>query len=508
MKHLKVMGVLAVALAVLAGPALAETQTVKVSGSLDIIHLYRDDFDLRSGNEASVVPAGSGVVPTSPTGAASASYSDDAADWFMSIVQIEVAADLTDNVSVVINLFNQRDWNAHTWCVPAIGQAQCGANTIEEFDVGIDLAYVQMKEIFYAPLTLTMGRQDIEFGRGLIFGNFQIQDPQGTIVADEYSAVTSFDAFRATLDFEPWTIDFVAANPALGGAAAGQGDPNDEDDRWFWWVNVNYQFAEYNAEWEGYIALDHDRATNSAAASPTVRGTSVDKTYVVGTRAQYDPVENLTVGGEVAYQWGDFYGGTNPLVLAQDREAWLLNLFGTYTWLDNAYTPWLGLEYVYLSGDERGGGDFEGWNGLFRSPTYGVIREYLDVIYQTALSTDAGITGPTAVTNHQHFAVSGGLSPMEDLSLDGTFYWFWTDEDVITSVASGSQNLGDEVGTELDLNVTYAYTEDVTFGVGLAFFWPGDIYDNYTVQQTPGGVGHGPVNDNATSITSSVNVVF
>ena len=358
MKHLRVIGVLALAMAVFAGPVLAETQTVKVSGSLDIIHFYRDDFDLRGGNEASVVPAGTGSVPTSPVtlvglAAPDSNYSDDAADWFMSIVQIEVAADLTDNVSVVINLFNQRDWNAHIWCDALVGAAQCGPNVNNEFDIGVDLAYVQMKEIFYAPLTLTMGRQDIEFGRGLIFGNFQIQDPQGTIVADEYSAVTSFDAFRATLDFEPWTIDFVAANPALGGAAAGQGDPNDEDDRWFWWVNVNYQFAEYNAEWEGYIALDHDRASNDASAAPTVRSASPEQTYVIGTRAQYDPVENLTVGGEVAYQWGDFFGGTNPLILAQDREAWLLNLFGTYTWLDNAYTPWVGLEYVYLSGDAR-----------------------------------------------------------------------------------------------------------------------------------------------------------
>ena len=38
-------------------------------------------------------------------------------------------------------------------------------------ELELDLAYVQMKEIFYSPLTLTLGRQDLWFGRGFIIGN-------------------------------------------------------------------------------------------------------------------------------------------------------------------------------------------------------------------------------------------------------------------------------------------------------------------------------------------------
>ncbi len=75
-----------------------------------------------------------------------------------------MAADLTDNVSTVVNIVNQRDWNATTFDA---GTANAGA----EFDVELDLAYVQMKEIFYSPLTLTVGRQDLWLGRGFIIGN-------------------------------------------------------------------------------------------------------------------------------------------------------------------------------------------------------------------------------------------------------------------------------------------------------------------------------------------------
>jgi hypothetical protein len=185
--------------------AFAETQNVKVSGSIDAYSFYRNDFDLLEGNDASVVPVGVAVPGVSHTG--TFQQRSDADEFFFTITQVEVAADLTDNVSTVINLINQRDWNAEpldgTTGVPsAANQAN------NEFDITLDLAYVQLKEIFYAPLTLTIGRQDLLFGRGFIVG-WNPQDPQAVFQADEFTQAQSFDAFRATLDFNPWTIDLV-----------------------------------------------------------------------------------------------------------------------------------------------------------------------------------------------------------------------------------------------------------------------------------------------------------
>lgn len=501
MKHLRILGVFALALAFSAA-AYAETQTVKVSGSVDAKWIYKEDFDLRDGNDVSLVPL-SGTIPGVGTSGNNPTDSNDGADWFMSTVQVEIAADLTDNVSVVINLFNQRDWNANDF---EAGTGATASSTLSnEFDLGVDLAYVTLKEAFYAPLTLTIGRQDIEFGRGLILGNWQIQDPQGSIIADEFSAVTSFDAARATLDFEPWTLDFVFLNTASG----GQGDANDEDDRNFWFANVNYQFSEYNAEWEGYFGADYDKATadNSVAVSGAVLPRT-NETYVIGTRAQFDPVTNMTLGGEVAYQFGDFATTTRTIPVA-DREAWLFDVFAEYRWSDHAYKPYVGIEYFFTSGDETTAtgaatGPFEGWNGLFRSPTYGVIHDYLETYYQTALIGDSSTS-----SNFQTFFVSAGFAPMEDLKIDGKFYWFWTDEDIINTTHGGTaQDVGNELGTELDIDITYDYTEDVTFTLGLAWFFPGDVYSGAHTHATPGNSGHGEVDSTATQIVSGVNVAF
>src|SRR3989344_4017240 len=112
MKYLRIACVIALAVAFCA-PAFAETQTGKASGALDAYWFYCHNLDLRDGNDAGSIPQGV-VVPTSPvTDAVNSTINQsDGDNYFMSIAQVEVAADLTDNVSVVIRMLNQRDWNA------------------------------------------------------------------------------------------------------------------------------------------------------------------------------------------------------------------------------------------------------------------------------------------------------------------------------------------------------------------------------------------------------------
>src|SRR3989338_10951467 len=243
MKLLRALFVVALVLMVAAPMVYAETQNVKVSGSLDAYWFYRVNFDLKDNNDSGAIRVG-GAVPASGGTTSTTGHSSEADDFFMSITQIEVSADLTDNVSTVINIVNQRDWNADDFVADA---ASTNTNTgPNEFDILLDLAYVQMKEIFYSPLTLTIGRQDLWFGRGFIIGNNNTAwDTQGITQADEYSVTTAFDAPRATLDFNPWTIDFVFSK-----IQEGSHDPEDDIDLYI--ANVNYKFAEYNAVAEGY----------------------------------------------------------------------------------------------------------------------------------------------------------------------------------------------------------------------------------------------------------------
>src|SRR3989338_146917 len=142
-----------------------------------------------------------------------------------------------------------------------------------------------MKEIFYSPLTLTIGRQDIWFGRGFIVGNNnRVWDTQGTTLADEYSVTTAFDAVRATLDFNPWTIDLAYSKIA-------ENAHNSEDDVDLYIANVNYKFAEYNAVAEGYFVSEIDRGTLSTSTTASVGS---NDTHVLGGRVQFDPISQIT----------------------------------------------------------------------------------------------------------------------------------------------------------------------------------------------------------------------
>ena len=438
MKLLKALFVLALAVLVVTPAAFAETQNVKVSGSIDAYWFYRSNFDLHDGDDNSIGGSGS-----------------EGDDFFRTNTQVEVAADLTDNVSTVINLVNQRDWN----------YSGGGAN---EFDVQLDLAYVQMKEIFYAPLTLTIGRQDLWFGRGLIVGNNNtVWDTQADLLADEYAVTTAFDAIRATLDFNPWTLDFVYSKIA-------EGTHNPEDDRDLWITNVNYKFAEYNAVAEGYFIGETDRNTVTNKDNDT---------YTFGGRAQFDPISQITLGAEVAHQFGDFYASGSAT--ARDRDAWMFDMFGTYRW-DNTWKPELTVEYVHFSGDDNLTGtttdDYSAWNGLYRGRFWTAYGDFRQFVFSTDDTNDQSST-----MNQQLVQGKASLKPLEDLLLEGTLTYFWMDE--------ATAGRSDDLGWEVDLQATYDYTEDVSFGLLVGWFIPGDFFT-------------APNDDTATDIVSSVKVTF
>ncbi len=488
MKSIKALFVLAL-MATLAVPAFAETQNVKVSGSIDAYYFNRTNYDLTGGNDASVVPAGTAVIAPGVVGATGGSLNNrsDSDGFFRSNTQIEVAANLTDNVSTVINLVNQRDWNSD---VLGASTGAAPNNTANEFGVDLDLAYVQMKEIFYAPLTLTVGRQDIWFGRGFVIGNNnRTWDNNGTTSADEYSATTAFDAIRATLDFNPWTLDFVYSN-------LNENAVNAEDDIDLWIANVNYKFAEYNAVAEGYFISEQDKAALSAAGAGSV-GTDNNVTNTIGGRVQFDPISQITLGAELAYQFGDY-----SAVVAQqrDRSALGLDIFGTYRF-DNTWKPELTLEYVHFSGEDdlsnTTQSDYEGWNLLYRGRYYTAYEDFRELLY----ATGDGFDQP-ASTNSNMFQVKGSLKPMADLLLEASASFFWNDADVHTAavtvpsnVFTSSNTKSKDIGWEVDTQATYDYTEDVSFGLLVSWFVPGDFYTT-------------PNDSTATDVVSSVKVSF
>ncbi|MBI2095019.1 MAG: porin [Candidatus Omnitrophica bacterium] len=451
MKLTKALFVLALALG-LALPAHAETQNVKVSGSIDIYGFYRNNFDLQKSNDSGAADAAA-AAPAVQAGdhAASQTHRSEGDSYFMGITQLEIDADLTDGVSTVVNLINQRDWNADVFDTTT-------ANTAEEFDVILDLAYVKLKEAFYSPLTLTIGRQDLVFGRGFILG-WNPQDPTTTIQADEFTQIQSFDAIRGTLDFNPWTVDLVYSK-------TNENSHDPEDDRDLYFTNVNYKFSERNAVAEGYFFADLDKHTTASAA-----GSNNNDTYTLGGRFQYDPIAQGTLGGELAYQFGNYSNAAGAA--DRDRGAWALDLFGEYR-IENPWKPTVGIEYVYLSGEEVTASSSESWSmwrGDFRLPVYGWIHDYLELYYETGLVGDYA-----SGQNQEHLSLYGSMVPMEDVKLSANYFYFRTVEPVHPSGLAGSSSLSKDIGHELDTALTYAYSEDVTFTFMANWFIPGSFY--------------------------------
>jgi len=456
-------------------PALAETQNIKVSGDIKVAHVYQNDLDLNDAH-------------TLTDGAAGDANEDDSQNFFIQQVGLNVEADLTDNVSTYVRIINEREWNADDDADQA-----AAASVADAFDITLDEAYLTLKEMLYAPLTVKIGRQNIWLGRGLMVGNagVGVWDTQGAmgITIRELSDATAFDAVRATLDYDPWTIDLIYAKINETNALIS-------DDHDLYVANVGYDFTKYDAEAEVYFITDYNQGDAITQTAATVL-TDQDEndTYTLGIRGSLVPFDNMNVWSEGALQFGK-YSNTNAVNSIEeqvDREAYAFNAGGTYDLVDVKWTPTLGVEYLYLSGEDvdvnnNATGDWGAWNPLFRGRFNNMISDFRNITKMTDYDVQAtgvvaggdGTGNNNGATNQIELAAIASLDPMTDVSIDARYSYLWFAE----SPLSANE---DSIGSELDITLTYDYTEDVQFSLASAIFFAGDYYPSvhtYTTTTT------------------------
>ena len=305
----------------------------------------------------------------------------------------------------------------------------------------------------------------------------KLYDQNASIAADEYTANKGFDAIRATLDYDPWTIDLIYSKIEENG---NTGTNNDDVDLWV--ANVGYIFDSYNGEAEAYVVSVHDRSFLNDAADDADTKPNVTDTF--GIRGSFDPIEDATIKAEIAYQGGDF--SANGSNINRSREALMFDLAGEYNWPDVKWTPKLGLEYIFMSGEiddaTTDTGEWGGWNPLFIGRSIMAIRPTHNVFYDTAYRSAAdtadmdtytiGADQDSGLSNMQYIIISGCIVPTENLTLDAKYAYMMLVDEI------GPANENDDVGSEIDLNLTYDYTEDVTFGLLAAWFFPGDYFQD------------------------------
>jgi len=466
----------------MASPAFAAVQNVKVSGDITTTFLDRDNFNLGY------------------------DYGDPSEGLFRQNVfitqtRVRVDADLTDNVSTSVGLVNERAWNAQDTFT---GQGGSSSDTAAADNVQLYLASVTMRELLYSPLTVTIGRQIFNYGNGLIIGNGPSRSEGGLKdVAQDLSMSSAEDGIKAVLDYKPLTIDmFYYKHSQINTQGFfNQNSGGGSED--VYGINGNYQLGDaYNTVVEGYLfsrvdgnlytnGIDNDAYNNGSENPVKVKD---DTLFVPGLRASTNPVKGLNVQGELAWQLGNQPVQGTAAVENERRSAMAAQFMATYTLpVLEKYKPTVKGSFTYVSGDKNADQNYNG-DAVKSAKTYTAWDQF-----------DQGQNGGTIynailpLTNMYIYSLGASVDPLQDVTLSATWsdlisaesysaenplYVYQPNADGTSSLTTGTTGAGplknkeNGLGNELDLGVNYAYTEDVSFGLNVGWFVPGDAFAN------------------------------
>jgi len=457
--------------------AYAEVQNVKVSGDITAEAVSRGNLLLRK--------AAGGNVSSVGTPSTFNEYGKNI-NGILSHIRLRVDADLTDNVSATVRLINERVWGVET--------NSTSGSTASSTNVGIDLAYATMKEFLYSPLTLTIGRQELHFGNDLIMGDVDTNNLMaGHIVGansygqilpkslDDLSLRKSFDAVKATLNYDPLVIDGVYAKIATNDVAQNNGVD-------LYGVNASYA-VDKTTSVEAYYWLKERKKAGAAELST---GTSPqraknDTVHTFGVLGRNTSVKNLALSLELAYQLGNkinnqtiYPNDLNSNGESRKRRAYAIQLMTQYNLKDlvKKYDPMVAASYTLLSGEsyKQNNKIWHGWDAMFENQAQGTLFNKI-----------------MGYSNAQIVNVTGSMKPMSDLKLTVAWSYLRLMKAVTTGIDGTTPNnvvitgvTGDptyqmaankkSLGNEVDAQLTYDYTEDVQLGLGAGWFMPGDAF--------------------------------
>lgn len=453
----------------LAMPAYAEVQNIKVSGDILVQGVVRQNMDLRTGDNE----------------VGSENKIDDQINAFLSTVRLRVDADLTENVSAVVRLINERVWSEKI--------ESDTANDASDTEIELDLAYMTLREFLYEPLTLIIGRQNLRYGTGFVVGdpdtnqfseyNHYSGVQLDTLIPEDLSSMKAFDAIRAILNYDPMVIDLIFAKIDEGtvlGSVSDLVNPDtstpENDDVDLWGINVAYDWGgDKNLASETYVfwkeVSSGGGAGGQAGGTGAVQDDDHDTTITIGTLAHLQPLERLYLSGEVAVQLGT---RTVAQGTTRDRKAIAYQLISQYA-LDMKYSPVLIGKFTHYSGDKSPGitdqSTFDAWDPMFEDQSGGKLYNAL-----------------FSATNCNVVELGTELTPLEDVKLGIAWTLLWTDVEFDDDAGTTTWTPNDyatsyamidgrkELGQEIDVTLSYDYTEDVQFGLNTGWFMPGDAF--------------------------------
>jgi len=424
----------------LAVRSFADVQNIRLSGDIRIRGYFLDS---------------TGVLPESP------GQWDSNESFIAQRTRVSCEADLEDHVLVVVTLQAEGEWGDSNFnsTDAGAGSGQANGAISRRWEVGVAEAYVQFNEVFYTPATLKLGRQYLQYGRGLILSS----------VEQEYN----YDAARLVLDYYPLTIDLVGAELVNNQAFGGQPSHAGANDLLF--INARYELSDSAIKdveaYFGYVSQADSALLAESRVPPTVGASSP---MLVGLRADINPLDTLQTWWEAAYEFGGNGGNTGGSI-----GAFLLNAGGKFTFKDVQWVPAVNGNFIYASGGGRGTDTGLG-NAQFR-PWFDYVDGYNGYLFEPALS-DIAI-----------FNLGASVKPYENTTLALQGYYYMKADKMGVAGSNGNVDWGGPVwaaptaantgpdaylGWELDGILGYDYSKDVRAQLVYGAFIPGTAYEN------------------------------
>ena len=320
--------------------------------------------------------------------------------------------------------------------------------------------YLMVGDLKKFPLALKVGRQE------LVYGDERLIGP-----GDFTNLGRVFDAVKLRFEISDLWVDAFYSRVVV---------PDDNN------FNVSNDYDSFSGVYASTKTLIPKQETqlyflarNTEAGSPTLQ-----KGALIGLPS---PRDIYTIGGRVkslpgkfhgwdyelegAYQFGRFKA--TPVAKSLDQDAFAGHVAGGYTW-STSFTPRVGLEYNYSSGDSN---SKDGTHGTFDNlfPTNHKFYGYMDLL---------------SWQNMHNLRATASIKPCPKLTVTADYHMFWLADthDSFYNV-SGAPRTGGGVGTgtgyainstyssfvgsEIDLIATFAIKPFAMLQAGYGHFFVG-----------------------------------
>lgn len=380
-----------------------------------------------------------------------ADFDDDTGDtqsFYGQRARLGVNAKITPDLSGFVQFQDTRNWGDDALLTDTTPTTDAATQNPNQ-GVDIHQAFVTLSNIKGLPLSLKVGRQELNYGDQRLIGGFGWSNNG-----------RAFDAIKLMYSHDVADIDFWTAK--VDENNSGGGAPDDDTD--FYGLYATFKKNPIpDSNLQAYLLYKRDGAEG-------VSGDSKLSEYTLGARLA-GKVSGVGIDyiGEFAYQFGDNGTvGTDSV----DISAYALAVEAGYAIPNMTWSPRVALEYDYATGSDDATDEDNTFNNLY--PTNHLHYGYMD--YQ-------------GWANMSAIALKASAKPT-DKSYLYLAYWIFSlaeEEDGWynaggaasgTLRAASSTNTEDSVGSELDLVAIHTFSPNLKAEAGVSQFFTDDFIDD------------------------------